>query len=233
MATGLTLSNFKAVLFDVDGTLVDSLDALVLGLGDTYERFNGSRPTDAELRAIIGRPLRVQLGMFTDQPLTPEREAEMTAYTLERFEANKHMEREFGPAIDALERCHRSGLSTALVTSKNSIELSLFMERFRGAPYCTATVSASDVANPKPDPEAARLACERLAVRTEEAVMIGDSIFDMRCGRKAGCATIAVLYGSGRKEDLLAEAPDAIMETPDDLLQWIEEGLSIPCPEKR
>lgn len=233
MSNGLNLKEYQAVLFDVDGTLVDSLEALIAGLGDTFERFTGNRPSDDDLKAIIGMPLRTQLKLFQESEPDPERMAAMTEYTLERFEANVYLEREFGPAIQALELCRRGGRRTALVTSKSAVELSSFMKRFRGAPSCDVTVCASDVDQPKPHPESAMLACRRLGVEPSQAVMIGDSVFDMRCGRQAGASTVAVLYGSGRREDLLAEAPDLVIETPSDLLEWIQNSLSTPCPERR
>lgn len=223
----------KAVLFDIDGTLVDSLPMLIPGLADTFEHFNGYRPTDQEIRAIIGRPLREQLKMFRDEPPTAEGIAEMTQFTFDRFSAYEHLEQEFAPAIDALEMCKRGGLKTALVTSKSTFEITAFLQRFRGTPFCDATVCASDVHDPKPAPESALLACRKLDIAPGEGIMIGDSVFDLQCGRAAGTLVGAVLYGSGVPKELRAHHPDLIFETPNDLRSWAATTIDSTCLGKK
>lgn len=233
MLSGLAFDRFKAVLFDVDGTLVDSLDMITAGLGDAFEKYGTHRPSNDEIRATIGTPLTSQMLQHQATKPSEEKLAEMINYTMQRYYANVHLEREFGPAVESLFRCHRGGLRTALVTSKNAHELSSFLKRFRGAEAVHVTVCASDVEHPKPAPDAALLACKKLGVEPNEAVMIGDSVFDIRCGRQAGAATVAVLYGSGQRNDLLAEQPDLVIETPEELLHWIEQGLIAQCPERK
>lgn len=233
MLGGLPIDRFRGVLFDVDGTLVDSLAMITAGLGDAFEKYGTHRPSDAEIRATIGMPLTAQMRQHQTHEPTPERLEEMIAYTMERYDANVHLESEFGPAVDALHRCRRGGLRTALVTSKNAQELSSFMKRFAAAPSIDATVCASDVAHPKPAPDPVFLACERLSLAPNEVVMVGDSVYDLRAAKAAGVATVAVLYGSGSEIDLRAERPDWVAETPEALLHWIEQGLVAPCPEKK
>jgi pyrophosphatase PpaX len=233
MPAGLCLSKFRAVLFDVDGTLVDSLPALVRGLGDAYERFSGVRPLDSEIQALIGMPLREQLKLFREAPPAEAELQEMIAYTIGRFEANRDLEREFEPAIEALRLCAQAGLRVALVTSKSRAELELFLPRFAAASLVHAVVSASDVPHPKPHPDSAWLACERLGVPPEEAVFIGDSIFDIRCAQSAALAAVAVTYGSGARDALFNEQPDLVVETPEELLEWVRASLLTPsCPER-
>jgi pyrophosphatase PpaX len=227
-------SNMKAVLFDVDGTLVDTLPALIKGLGDAYERFNGWRPSDREIEALIGMPLREQLALFRDEAPGDDELRKMMAFTIDRFEENKDLERFFEPAIQMLRLCIDYGLKTALVTSKSDVELNLFLKRFEEGRRVHTAVCASDVANPKPAPDSALLACERLGVKPEEAIFIGDSVYDMRCGKSAAMPVIAVTYGSGTREALSAEEPDLLLNTPDELLEWAENTiLRTPCLEKR
>lgn len=234
MPEGLALRCFKAALFDVDGTLVDSLPALVGGLGDTFERFAGQRPSDDDIRALIGLPLRTQLRMMGLPEPEPAQLQTMVDFAIDRFEANKHLERPIEGAIATLRLCRRLGIRTALVTSKNERELAGFLPRFAAADAVDTTVSASDVAHPKPDPESARLACARLGVAPEEALMIGDSIYDLRCARDAGVTPIAVAFGAAPRSALEAERPAALFETPEALLQWAEStALVTPCPERK
>lgn len=225
MPDGLSLAHFDAVLFDVDGTLVDSLGMLVPGLGDAIEKYAGARPSDDEIQALIGMPIKAQLERYLAYEPSPDDLAEMTTFAIERYECYKDRERIYAPAVEALRLCHRSGLRTALVTSKNAVELSLFIQRFPGIDAVDAAICASDVENPKPAPDSAFLALSRLRVAPERAVMIGDSIYDMRCARAAGIATIAVGYGSAAPEALAAEHPDLLLNSPDDLLAWANATL--------
>ena len=233
MPHGLSLPRFEAVLFDVDGTLVDSVEMIVHGLGDAFERYLQQRPDDEQIRRLIGLPLREQFGLYMDTPPTDAQIAEMSAYTLERFDVHRHREKWFDSAIDALQVCHQAGIPTALVTSKNSVELAAFLPVFPGTPYLDDAVCASDVSRPKPDPESALLACKRLGVRPEKSVMVGDSIYDLRCARAAGMSGIAVSYGAGLRRDLVDEQPDALFDTPDELLAWAQTAfLHTPCAAK-
>src|SRR5579862_6139148 len=208
------LSDYRAVLFDVDGTLVDSLETIVLGLGDTIESFCGTRPCRTELTGIIGLPLRKQMAMYASDPAHVEA---MVAHAIQAMEAHADLERPYEPAIECLRLCHAQGLKTALVTSKSVQELASFMKRFSGAPSIDATVCSSDVVNPKPDPESVLLACKRLGVTPAQSVLIGDSVFDLLSGRSAGAACIAVAYGAGQRNALLEEEPDLLFSTPEEL----------------
>lgn len=233
MPVGLSLSRFDAVLFDVDGTLVDSMEMIVRGLGDTYERYAGLRPGRDEILSEIGMPLTAQVRRYIEDEPSPEAVAEMTTFAISRFEAHEEHESVFPAAVQALRLCHRQGMHTALVTSKSAIELSGFLRRFEGAPFVQATVCATDVQNPKPHPESALRACRLLQVDPSRAVMIGDSVYDIRCAKQAGVTAVAVSYGSGRREALLAEEPALMLDAPEDLLAWTESAfLQTPCHER-
>jgi HAD superfamily hydrolase (TIGR01549 family) len=234
MSRELSLCDFKAVLFDVDGTLVDSMGKIVNGLGDAYEKYTGSRPTDAKIRSLIGLPLNVQLRDHGNPNASDEEMDEMIHYTITRYEHHKHLEQELAPAIEALRLCHQAGLKTALVTSKNAAEMELFVRRFSGMEYVDVSVTASDVARPKPDPESVLRACDLLDIAPSEALYIGDAIFDMQAARGAGVVPVAVAYGSVAAENLAKENPALLLETPEALLAWTRESLLEPtCPDQK
>lgn len=234
MPQGLSLSNFRAALFDVDGTLVDSMEVFVRGLGDTYEHFLGIRPERAELLSLCGIPLHRQLQLFQDVPPTGEKLAEMVEFAISRYKVHQDMEYVFDESVETLKLCHRTGFQTALVTSKNAVELEHFLQRFSATDAIHTAVCASDVHLPKPNPEAAILACRRLQVEPSQAVMIGDSVFDLRCARAAGVTQIAVGFGASDRSTLLAEDPAAYFETPLELLQWAQQSLlENSCQERR
>jgi len=210
----------RAILFDVDGTLIDSLQAIILGIQDTFLEFGMSVPTEAEVRAKIGIPLKTQLPMYRSEPISPEIHEQMGQFAISRFHAYGILERPFSPAVQGLIMAKKRGLKTALVTSKSHAELAGFFDKFDFIDYVDAVVSASDVTHPKPAADSALLACERLAVLPQHSLFVGDSIFDIQCGKSAGTLTAAVGYGAGQRADLLAHSPDLYFDTPDDLLEW-------------
>ena len=203
------------------------------GLGDALEKYFETRPSPSQIRSLIGMPLREQFALYSSTEISEDALAEMTQFTLERYHAHREHESLFTPAVEMLILCHTRGLKTSLVTSKNSDELKTFIQGFHGTPYLDATVCASDVHRPKPDPESALLACQRLNVDPAKAVMIGDSVYDLRCARGAGVACIAAAYGAAHRDTLLAENPDLLVDTPEELFAWAESAfLTTPCPER-
>lgn len=226
MPQGPLLSEFDAVLFDVDGTLVDTLPMLVKGLGDAYEHFNGERPSDEMVRSLIGLPLSRQMAMFRTETPPSDQLDQMSRYAIERFDAYKSLATLFEPAVDALRLCKQRGLKTALVTSKSRTEVDGFLPTFDARDSVDTVVCASDVVHPKPAPDSALLACERLGVSPSRALMVGDSIYDLRCARAAGIGAVAVAYGASDAPTLLAEQPLLLLSTPEALYAWVDETLN-------
>jgi HAD superfamily hydrolase (TIGR01509 family) len=223
------LGDFQAVLFDVDGTLVDSLFGITQALGDAIFRFSGVRPEDSELRPLVGLPLLQQMSMYSQ-----DRFREMADYAIDRMRAGDLHEKYFEGAVQCLKLCHDHGIKTALVTSKNAIELAEFLPSFPHRNSVDTAVCASDVSLPKPSPESAFLACRRLGVTPTQCAFVGDSVYDMRCGRSAGMTCIAVAYGAGSKESLEEEHPELLFETPEALLAWAAQSLTLtPCHERK
>lgn len=234
MLSSTRLRDAEAVLFDVDGTLVDSMGFIVPGLRDMYRHFGEVEPSEDELLAVIGLPLRHQVTLFGLGPASDDEVNRRISFALERYRHYQDCETVFEDAVATLRLCHSSGIPTALVTSKNAEELKNFLYRFPAADSVDATVCAADVLYPKPDPESARLACQRLDAAPERSVFIGDSIFDLRCAREAGCLAIGVSYGSTPRAVLEQQNPDAVFDTPAALFAWAHQGLSnASCPEKR
>ena len=194
---------------------------IVAGLGDAFEKYGDRRPSDEEILSLIGTPLTHQMTLFGCSPQSDEELEEMIDYTIERYEVNSHLEYEFVEAVQSLIMAQENGIQIALVTSRNTKELRNLSERFSAWKYVDLAVCASDVTHPKPHAESAIVAMERLGVKPEESVLVGDSIYDLRCAKSAGIRCGAALYGAGKKEDVLAEAPDLIFTTPKDLLEWV------------
>ncbi len=149
----------KAVLFDVDGTLVDTMELILQTLGETYRRHLGVEIPAEDIRGIIGRPLEVQVRWFDDRATRkPDHEA-MIRFQIVAYEAGKQLEHPIPEALETVRVCARKGIRTALVTSKEQNEFSHTLPRLELNGSLNATVNSSEVSHPKPAPDTALLAC--------------------------------------------------------------------------
>lgn len=211
---------FRCALFDIDGTLVDTVELIVRALDHTFRKHLGVQISRDELRRTIGLPLHRQVRLFDHLvDFAPDHRA-MEADEIDYYESHKHLERIIPEAVDALKEAKQAGLRTALVTSKNRLELEMFLPRLGVNGWIDAVVSSSDVTRPKPAPDPVLVALQRLGARPQEAVFVGDTVYDIQCAREAGVKVIAVGWGAHPVEVLRAGSPDWLFEEPAQLRKF-------------
>lgn len=189
-----------AVLFDLDGTLIDSIGLLLASVHHTFAGHSGRSPTDAEWIAGIGTPLARQMEPYTSSP--GEVEQLVARYRAFQYEAHDRMTRAFDGVIETLEQLQADGHAMGVVTSKGNSMMHKSLqytdiERFMGS-----LIGCDSCAVHKPDPFPVRLALRELAYQPEEAVFVGDSPHDLAAGNAAGVTTIAALWGPFTREML-------------------------------
>ncbi len=179
--------------FDLDGTLLDpggsiraSIDKAVEVGG--YERF---KPEEV----LIGMPLRDILRTRTQDPLQIERMVD----AFREFYVNEawRLVRWYPGVKKTIEDLRADGFQTAIVTTKGEEEAIRLMENIDAVDLWDTIVGDDDVRALKPDPAPVVAACGRLHRRAVDAVMVGDTSFDVDAGRAAGAWTIGVEWGSG------------------------------------
>lgn len=214
----MTRGRWSAVLFDLDGTLADTLDLIVRCFRHTFQVHRGTVPPDAAFRAGIGMPLREQLRAFTDDPDEVERMA--ATYAAVQLDLHDGMVAPYPGAVELVRALRDDGTPVAVVTSKRHGMAERTLERCGFAGLYDVLVGADDVARGKPHPEPVLLALDRLGVdgAAARALMVGDAPFDLRAGRGAGTRTAGVLWGAFPAEVLEAEEPDWLVAAPGDLL---------------
>jgi HAD superfamily hydrolase (TIGR01509 family) len=233
MRSALTATQppFRCALFDIDGTLVDTVELIVRALDHTFRKHLGVQISPDELRRTIGLPLHQQVRLFDHLVDFVPDHRRMEADEIAYYESHKHLERVIPEAVDALREAKRAGLRTALVTSKNSLELQTFLPRWNVHQWVDAVVSASDVARPKPAPDPVLVALQRLGALPQEAVFVGDTVYDIQCAREAGVRVIAVGWGAHPVERLRAESPDWLFEQPAQLREFFRSLMQRAEPE--
>lgn len=211
---------YRTVLFDLDGTLIDSIRLILDSYHHTLATHGLPPRTDEEWLAGVGTPLTVQLREWAHDP---ER-LELLIATYREYNIRHHdaMVTAYPGVVDMVRAVRAAGLRTGVVTSKNRVGALRGLRRIGLEAEIEVIVGADEVSHPKPHPEPIRIALERLAESPDAAIYIGDSIHDMEAGRAAGVATGAVLWGPFGRPDLESANPTHWLDRPSDVFRVLE-----------
>jgi pyrophosphatase PpaX len=203
-------------LFDLDGTLIDSVELILRSYRHTMRTHRGMVPPDELWLKGVGTPIRVQLREWSEDPA--EIEAMAATYTVYNLEHHDALVRPYDGIVSAVRALKEGGKRLALVTSKVRSGAMRGLKRVGLEPCFDVIVGADDVHHPKPHPEPVLLALDQLRAQPDETVFIGDSRHDLQCGRAAGVRTAAALWGPFDRADLADLEPDFWLQHPEDIL---------------
>ena len=209
---------FPVVLFDLDGTVVDSGGIILASMRHATREVLGRDFGDAELMQAVGGPgLEAQMEVFA-----PERVDELVrVYRAHNEPLHDELEACAGME-DVLVRLRDEGHRLGVVTAKRRSTVELAFARVPIAHLFEAVVGGDETQKHKPDPEPLLLAAERMNARPDETAYVGDSPFDIRAAKAAGMHAIAVTWGRIHdRERLEREAPDAIVDSAEELLEHL------------
>ncbi len=209
----------KAVIFDVDGTLVDSVDLHARAWQEAFARFG--RHFDFErVRYQIGKGGDQLMPVFLSEEELDEFGEELEEYRGELYKREHLPHVKAFPDVRALfRRVKDEGLQIALASSARAEELKTYKKLARIEDLVEEETSADDAEKSKPHPDIFVAALERLGdVRPSEAVVVGDTPYDAQAAGKAGVKTIGLLSGGFPEEDLRAAGCDPIYRDAADLL---------------
>jgi pyrophosphatase PpaX len=205
--------NLQTVLFDLDGTLIESTELGEKTLQRLHQKYSsGDLPLQA-YRKYRGLPTREILAHFDPQDVEL-----LLAECVQVEEALRHLSYIYPGIESVLGKLRQAGLKIGVVTAQTCLELESVRRYFQLEEYVQVWVSADDVPNPKPHPDSLLRALDLLRAQPERAIMIGDTPFDIEAGKRAGLLTAAALWGCKEKDWLLACQPDLIFEKPQELL---------------
>jgi HAD superfamily hydrolase (TIGR01509 family) len=214
------MARVRAVLFDIDGTLLDSNDAHAHAWLDSLRGHGRNVPFEQ---------LRSRIGMGGDK-LLPEvagidAESELGQSINDRRIAilKAHYLPELAPFPGArllVDRLRARGLVCAAVSSSTASDIGDLLRAAGVADLIEHVISSDDADRSKPDPDLIRIALERVDVAPDEAVLIGDSPYDVEAGVRAGVPVIALRCGGFPERDL--DGATAVFDGPQDLATKIE-----------
>jgi pyrophosphatase PpaX len=218
---GRGFGSVEMVLFDLDGTLIDSRELILGSYRHTMEAHLGWVPPDEAWLVNMGKPLIIQLRGFASD----ESQALSMMETYRRHNARTHDAalRPFPGMDDTLRRLRAAGYRLGVVTSK------LGDMALRGLATCglslewfDAFVTADDPVPHKPDPGPVTLALDRASVgNAGRALFVGDAVWDLMAGRAAGTLTAAALWGPFGRDDLEAGEPDYWLARPAEVAELL------------
>jgi pyrophosphatase PpaX len=210
----MTTGPIATVLFDLDGTLIDSIDLILASYRHTMVAHGREPRADRFWLTGLGTPLSAQFRRVSDDP--DEVAAMVESYLEYNLANHDRLVRPYDGIADAVATLARRG-TLGLVTSKAHSGAERGLRLVGLDRYFPVIVGVEDVTRHKPDPEPVRRAIELLAADPATTVFVGDSPHDMAAGRAAGVRTAAALWGPFSRADLEPQAPDAWLARPADL----------------
>lgn len=197
----------SGLLFDADGTLIDTYDIILTSMKHTVNGSHGGTYSDAQLMERVGTPLFDQMLNFAQGD---ERLAErmVTEYRAHNDAIHDEGIRSFPQAREALQRLKDAGFTMGVVTSKRHKMAALGLELSGIAEFFEFVIGSDDWPEHKPAPGPILHGCDLLGLAPDACAYIGDSPFDIQAGNAAGCLTVAALWGMFPPDVLRAEHPD-------------------------
>jgi pyrophosphatase PpaX len=206
---------YGAVVFDLDGTVVDSVELIIVSFQHAIREVLGYEISREESIVWVGMPLREQMEKFSPE----HAEALVAAYREFNHREHDRMLTLYEGIADLLHALRKAGVKVGLVTSKSRFTTQMAFDLTGIESYFQAVICAGEASGDKPSPDPILACLERLGVKPSGAAYVGDSPSDMQAALSAGTTAIAVTWGVFPEERLLAEKPDVLVHTIPELAE--------------
>jgi pyrophosphatase PpaX len=213
----LRLQSVKAVLFDLDGTLVDSSEAIVNVVEKVLE-LKGLTCSRAKVARMIGLPLENIFGVLA--PNLSEQEIWQLVHEYRKYYMAHHLENTaIHPSAQmVLRRLKAKSFKLGIITSKYREPVMDVLSHFGVSELFDVVVTGYEVIRHKPAPDIVLEAAKRLGVDPKECVVVGDSPLDVQAGKRAGSFTVALLSTAYTRKQLESAKPTIIVEKLEGIL---------------
>ncbi len=210
-------NNIKAVLFDFDGTIMDTNEVIINSWQHTFRNLTGKEADVNMLLGTFGEPLEISI-----DKMLPEfsRDDAMRIYREYQYCNFKGLISLFPGVVEVLRELKEKDIKTAIVTSRLRRTTMEGIEKFHLHDFFDTVVTMEDTKKHKPDAEPAFEALRRLDIEAERAIMVGDSKFDIMCARNAGVKSVLVDWS------VAAQAESGIENKADFKIRSLKELLN-------
>jgi len=204
---------WPVVVFDLDGTVVNTIPLIIASYEHAMLHVLGERPTVAEARSWIGQTL---YGTFGARH--PEHAQELVdSYVAWNTEHLAELVEEFPGTPELFDALAAAGVTVGVATSKRRASATDTLLHAGLADRLDVTVAMEDTDIHKPEPEPLLLALRLLGETPERAAYVGDAVVDVLAAKAAGMASVAVSWGAAARSDLESAHPDVLVDTVDEL----------------
>jgi len=208
---------FSVVLFDLDGTLINTNELILASFMHTLNTHCPGKYTEKDVLAIMGEPLIDQMRRFDAE------QAEEMVKTYHAHNETNHdlFVKEFPHVREVVEKLHQAGVKMGIVSNKRRLVVNMGLQLFGLDRFMDTVVCVEDAPKAKPEPDLIYVALDRLGAKPEEALMVGDSRYDMMAAKRAGVKAVGVEW-SLHHEELRNYEPDFFLTDMRDLLFVLE-----------
>ena len=215
----------NSVVFDLDGTLLDTLSDLKNSVNYALEKNNLPKRTTEEIRSFVGNGIRLLIERSVPEN-TPSEITEVCFSDFKEYykDHSAISTKPYDGIIDLMKKLKSVGVKIAVVSNKADFAVKTLMEDYFSGLYDCAYGERAGVER-KPAPDAVFGAIKEMGAEIENTVYIGDSEVDVETSKNAKLPCIAVTWGFRDKEVLESLCPEYIVDSPSDILNIIERGM--------
>ena len=196
------MSKTKIIILDFDGTLGNTTNVIIRTMHATIKDMGLPERTDAECATMIGpRLIEIPPLLFPDLDVDCELYAETYRKNFKIFNTDGAVE-VYPNVLETLKELKDLGYILTVASSRSKSTLLAYVKALGLDETVSYVIGAEDVKAGKPDPEAAIKILENFGMKPEEAIVVGDTVYDVQMGANAGTRTCAVTYGNGKRETL-------------------------------
>ncbi len=210
----------KAVLFDFDGTLIDTNDLIYKSYCYAFNKIYGRDIKKEEFLNLYGRPLTEALS----ETYGVDGKEILKEYQIFNEENHDKLVKAFPGAVEGLKYLKEHGIKIGVVTSKRQSTLEKGINFLGINGIFDVLITPDDTKKHKPNPEPVLLGCEKLCEKPENTVYVGDSVFDIKAGIAAKVKTCVVSYSLTEKEKILKLNPDYFVDSIYEFAEIITKG---------
>lgn len=210
-----------AVLFDLDGTLIDSIELILNSAQHAFRDRPGHVPSDAEWLTGVGIPLATMFRRYAGDE--SDVQALIAKYREYQLAHHDRLVKCYDHVLETVDFIRAAGHPVAVVTSKTGWLARRGLDHVGLGAHFDLIIGCDSCERHKPDPQPVYLALERLGYESGDAVFVGDSVHDMEAGNAAGVTTIAALWGPFTREDLAASRPAHYLQRMADLPRLLSD----------
>jgi len=217
----LDISRIKALCFDVDGTLSDTDDLYVHKVSRFFPGFLFKDPQHSARRFVmwVEAPGNALLGLTDTIGMDDEIVALIDWISRHQKKSSKTFW--LIPGVDEMLAKLKGHYPMCVVSARDEKGTMRFLEQFNLVQYFDTVVTGQSAEHTKPYPDPILLAAQKMGVKPEECLMIGDTTVDMRAGKSAGAQTVGVLCGFGEEPELKKKGADMILKSTPELANML------------